>query len=236
MTSKYAWLFVSTCLAAACGGKAIGSNPGPNPGPPGEASAPNVCVTPVANGGTVLIECLDDGGPVPVPPASDASSGIPDPTPTDPDASVDGGPPAAVCGVTPGASVVFATAQSACDAFGGLWRVCSGAENLQSLPADVIGMEFGPAGPETNPAGTTTGGALYLLIQGPSGPVRGTGNEYAIKYDVSDEGPLRYQLNIHPFCGGTSCGFGGQFSYSAAPKLLEFQVDFGTGEVGLAPF
>ncbi len=66
---------------------------------------------------------------------------------------------------------------------------CSGAENLQSLPADVIGMEFGPAGPETNPAGTTTGGALYLLIQGPSGPVRGTGNEFAIKYDVSDEGP-----------------------------------------------
>jgi hypothetical protein len=140
------------------------------------------------------------------------------------------------CSAAPGSAVSFASAQAACDAFKGSWQICSGVQNL-GAPADVIGVEFGPAGPETNPAGQTTGGMLYLLVQGASGPVRGVGGNYERTYDVSDEGPGAYQLNIHPACSSGSCGgLGGGFTYSAVPRQLAVQLDFGTFGLSFAAF
>ncbi len=79
-------------------------------------------------------------------------------------------------------------------AVAGRWEFCSGLENWQGLgaPADAIGAEFAPVLPsdqscEDAGAGDCTVGDMYLLVQGPSGPVRGSGFAYQWTYNVSDE-------------------------------------------------
>jgi hypothetical protein len=68
------------------------------------------------------------------------------------------------------------------------------------------------------PYGTTMGGKLYILVNGPNGPVRGTGFTYQYTYDVGSNGPPPFQLDLHTETNG---GFGGHYAYSASPRELE---------------
>ena len=92
-----------------------------------------------------------------------------------------------------------------------------------NAPSDVIGVEFGPASTAPTDGGSTVGGDMYYLVAGPSGPQRGSGFAYQLKYDISPEGPAAFQLNMHP---APNSGFGGAFRYSPCPR--EFEVEWYT--------
>lgn len=102
----------------------------------------------------------------------------------------------------------------------GRWLFCRGWSG--SPPPGVIGVEFGPASAAPVAGGSTVGGAMYYLVAGPSGPVRGQGADYELTYDVSQETPVYCQLNMHPT---PNSGFGGSVRYSPCPT--EIQIDFG---------
>ena len=52
----------------------------------------------------------------------------------------------------------------------------------------MIGVEYGPASAEPTANGSTVGGNMYYLVAGPNGPVRGTGFDYQLTYDLSGTG------------------------------------------------
>jgi hypothetical protein len=105
-------------------------------------------------------------------------------------------------------------------AMAGTWQICSGDSLWRSVgaPADVIGVEYGPASTAATANGSTVGGNMYYLVAGPSGPVRGSGFAYQLTYDISPEGPSSFQLNMH---AAPNSGFSGGVRYSPCPTELQ---------------
>jgi hypothetical protein len=134
----------------------------------------------------------------------------PDASPAAPDAC------AASCSVPAGTLQTFASPLAACDAFVGQWRICSGFGAV-GMPSDAVGVEFGPASGDAG----TAGGAMYVLVQGPSGPVRGSGFAYQYTYRVDPFG-AELQATLFTSTGG---GNGGAFAYSPCPRELELTFD-----------
>ena len=135
-----------------------------------------------------------------------------------------GGGGTATCGATcstPAGTVQpFTSVADIYTAMAGTWQICSGAPLWTSVgaPADVIGVEYGPASGALTANGSTVGGNMYYLVAGPSGPVRGSGFAYQLTYDISPEGPSSFQLNMHP---APNSGFAGSVRYSPCPTELQ---------------
>ncbi len=126
---------------------------------------------------------------------------------------------AATCTTAPGQALTPSRIEEAYAVLEGRWGLCAGPWGF-GAPSDVIGVEFGPASTAPTANGSTVGGDLYYLVAGPSGPQRGTGFDYQLKYDVSQSGSL-LQLNIHPT---PNSGFGGSIRYSACPRELQLNL------------
>lgn len=93
--------------------------------------------------------------------------------------------------------------------------------NSMGAPSDVIGIEFGP--PSTAPtASGETGGDAYYLVQGSSGPVRGSGFAYQLTYSVWQESAQSFQFNIFMFPSSNSLA--GSLRYSACPSEIELDL------------
>ena len=135
-------------------------------------------------------------------------------------------PGSAACAAPAGEVHVFGSAKEVYDALLGDWQICDGVAAWPAPPADMIGVQFGPASADLNPngGGSTIGGKMYYLVQGPSGPVPGEGFGYQLTYDLSPEGSS-FQLNMHPT---PQSGFGGPFLYSASPRQFSLTWDFGS--------
>jgi hypothetical protein len=152
--------------------------------------------------------CVADGAQCPAP--SDAGVGR---EAAAPDSGTATCPPAGTVQQTTSLGQAYAQVENT-------WLICSGKENFPGAPADVIGLEFQTVlAPESCVANSRTGctGNLYYLVQGSSGPVRGSGFAYQLTYDISPEG-AQYQLNMYP---DPNSGFGSSFLYSPCPKELE---------------
>jgi hypothetical protein len=131
---------------------------------------------------------------------------------------------AATCCTPAGAVQTISTPTEAYAALVGRWLLCPTPYSaFGEVPADAIGVEYGPA-VEGDAACALTGGVggncgggnMYYLVQGPSGPERGQGFAYELTYDVSTFGNS-VQLNMHP---APNSGFGGSFRYSPCPTEL----------------
>jgi hypothetical protein len=130
---------------------------------------------------------------------------------------------AATCATPAGNPQEFSTVEEVYAAMEGRWQTCPGAgNNFPTAPADMIGVEYGPASSAPTPIGGTVGGNMYYLVQGLSGPCRGAGFAYQLTYDVSPEGPGVFQLNMHPT---PNSGFAGFFRYSPCPRKFEIGVE-----------
>jgi hypothetical protein len=127
---------------------------------------------------------------------------------------------AATCSTPAGTVATLSRVEDVYAALEGRWGVCNRPWGF-GAPADVIGVEFGPASTAPTAGGSTVGGDFYYLVSGPSGPERGRGFDYQLKYDVSPEGPSSFQLNIHPT---PNSGFGGSVRSSPCPKELELNL------------
>jgi hypothetical protein len=136
------------------------------------------------------------------------------------------------CSAPAGTVQSFSTAEEVYQALVGPWQICPGASGTFPGPSDVIGVEYGPASYATTVNGSTVGGNMYYLVQGPSGPVRGSGFAYQLTYDVSPEGPGSFQLNMHP---APNSGFGGSFRYSPCPTQFWMQGS-PSGSAVIIPF
>jgi hypothetical protein len=146
------------------------------------------------------------------------------------DAGTDsGGSCVVACAVPAGPVQKFTSNRAASDAFVGTWRICSSFGTL--FPSDATGLEFGPVS-GADDAGTA-GGALYILVEAPSGPMRGAGFAYEYTYDVSGLPAESPQLSVHEASGG---GNGGQFAFSACPRELELTLDVAPGLIALVAF
>ncbi len=118
----------------------------------------------------------------------------------------------------------------------GRWAACAGVDNLHNFgsnPADTVGLEFGPA--TTDGGGCAAGGSpclggdLCLLVQGPTGLVRGEGPDYHIYYACSDG---FFWLFETPTNGSWSTAM----SASTNPRVLDIQstgYNSGTTLVGI---
>jgi hypothetical protein len=121
------------------------------------------------------------------------------------------------------------SAQAMYDAIAGRWLFCNVAAlraALSTVPADVVGVEFGPGVVADASCGVVGGpncggGNMYFLVQGPSGLARGAGFNYQWTYDVSTSSGSAPQFNIHP---GPNSGTVLFLRYSPCPR--EFQVMF----------
>lgn len=106
-------------------------------------------------------------------------------------------------------------------ALAGTWQFCTDTATWNAVgPSDAIGIEFGPASSVPMSNGPTVGGDAYYLVQGATGPVRGSGFNYQLTYDVSPVGQS-FQLNIHP---APNSGFGGSIRYSPCPTELQLKI------------
>ncbi len=108
----------------------------------------------------------------------------------------------------------------------GRWQFCTGIDNWRYIgaPADAIGVEFEavPVPDASCDYGSVTcpRGNMYFLVQGPSGPVRGSGFSYEWTYDAYPEGPTWPQLFTHPTPNsGVSES---SLLYSSCPTQLTF--------------
>jgi hypothetical protein len=126
---------------------------------------------------------------------------------------------AATCTTPPGTAVIPSRVEETYAVLEGRWGLCAGPWGF-GAPSDVIGVEFGPASTEPTPWGSTVGGDLYYLVSGPSGPERGSGFAYQLKYDVGPSGSS-VQLSIHPT---PNSGFGGTLRYSACPREIDLRL------------
>ncbi|HEX8792129.1 MAG TPA: hypothetical protein VF765_14345, partial [Polyangiaceae bacterium] len=118
----------------------------------------------------------------------------------------------------------------------GRWVACAGVENLHGFgknPADTVGLEFGPASTTGGGCGAINapclGGDLYLLVQGPTGLVRGSGPNYQIFYACSSAYLWLFQT---PDNGSWSTAM----SASTNPRVLDIQstgYNNGTTLVGI---
>jgi hypothetical protein len=107
----------------------------------------------------------------------------------------------------------------------GVWRICDGAYGIFFAPSDVIGVELAP-----HPSAGPLVGDLYLLTQGPSGPVRGAGFDYQLMYSIDDG-----VLYCHPTYNS---GFSVGMKYSPCPRQWHMDNGWsGDGHAGtLVPF
>jgi hypothetical protein len=133
------------------------------------------------------------------------------------------GPPA-TCSTAPGLVEPFSTIDRVYAWVGGKWLFCTGQATWQTAPSDTIGVEFTPGSSTPTAGGSTAGGNMYYLVQGPSGPVRGAGFNYQLTYDVSPEG-TGYQFNVHP---APNSGFWLRLKYSNCPRELSVMVFYST--------
>jgi hypothetical protein len=145
------------------------------------------------------------------------------------DAGADAGSCLVGCGASAGPVQKFTSNRAASTAFVGTWRLCSTFGDL--FPSDATGLEFGPVSAPDD-AGTA-GGPLYVLVVGPTGPVRGAGFAYEYTYDVSGLPQESPQLSVHEASGG---GNGGQFAFSACPRELQFSLDVAPDLITLVAF
>ncbi len=146
----------------------------------------------------------------------------------------DGGPGgtclAESCSTPAGTVQPFSSLQQIYDAMEGKWRICS---TFPNAPSDAFGNAYGPASTAPSADGSTVGGLMYFLVQGASGPVRGAGFDYQLTYDVSQEGPGGFQLNMHQM---PNSGFGGGVEYSPCPQELELTFDENPGSSVLVAY
>jgi hypothetical protein len=140
------------------------------------------------------------------------------------------GPPA-TCSTPPGLVEPFSTIDGVYAWVAGKWLFCTGRATWQTAPSDAIGVEFTPGSSAPTANGSTAGGNMYYLVQGPSGPVRGAGFNYQLTYDVSPEG-TSYQFNVHP---APNSGFWLRLKYSACPRELDVIVFYATTDSVLIP-
>ncbi|HEX4447143.1 MAG TPA: hypothetical protein VH044_10420 [Polyangiaceae bacterium] len=115
--------------------------------------------------------------------------------------NVDAGACWAACCTPAGTVQPLSSAEAIYRAIEGRWLFCSPATWVESfaVPTDAVGIEFGPGVVADGGCGVTGGtncggGDVYLLVNGPSGPVRGLGFAYQWTYDIG--GYL--QFNLHP--------------------------------------
>lgn len=133
---------------------------------------------------------------------------------------------------TPAGTIEQVTSQQ--QAYGmieGRWLICadSGDAGLSAFimagaPSDTVGLEFGPATIVDASCGATGtvgcgGGNLYYLVNGPNGPVRGTGFAYQGTYNI-DTGEDAFQLNLHD---APNEGYPTHIIYSPCPTELELE-------------
>jgi len=111
----------------------------------------------------------------------------------------------------------------------GTWQICSDMADWTAFgaPSDAIGIEFGPGSTALTGNGWTVGGAAYYLVQGPSGPVRGTGFDHQLTYNVADETAVSggFQFNLYKSAGTFTAG---SLRYSPCPTELELSIWFGS--------
>jgi hypothetical protein len=126
----------------------------------------------------------------------------------------------ASCSTPAGTVQAFTSVAEMYAALAGTWQICAGAALWTSVgaPADVIGVEYGPASTGASANGSTVGGNMYYLVAGRSGPVRGSGFAYQLTYDISPEGPSSFQLNMH---AAPNSLFPGGVRYSPCPTELQ---------------
>jgi hypothetical protein len=136
--------------------------------------------------------------------------------------------PLATCSTPPGSVEPFSTIERVYAWVRGKWLFCTGRETWQTAPSDAIGVEFTPGSSAPTAGGSTAGGNMYYLVQGPSGPTRGAGFNYQLTYDVSPEG----QFNVHP---APNSGFWLRLKYSACPRELDTIVFYATTDSVLIP-
>jgi hypothetical protein len=129
----------------------------------------------------------------------------------------------ATCSTPPGTLLTFASDNALEQGLIGVWRICDGAYAMfAGAPSDTIGVELTP--PVRSDAGTVRS-FMYLLTQGPAGPVRGAGFDYQLTYEISD-GVL--------YCHATSGGYGMSIQYSPCPR--EWQLEGPAGKGIIVPF
>jgi hypothetical protein len=96
----------------------------------------------------------------------------------------------------------------------GSWRICYGGHEIfTDAPSDTIGVEFAPL---TSGATADIEGDMYLLRQGPLGPVRGPGSDYQQTYIIG--GGVVY-------CHSKLAGYAIGLKYSPCPREWWFEND-----------
>jgi hypothetical protein len=195
MTRLTSLLFTASLLVGCVGNRSIGQDQ-PCPCAPGWScdATKNVCVADGTGGGGGSVGGAGGSG-------GTASCG-------------------ATCSTPAGTVQAFTSIADIYAAMAGTWQICAGAALWTSVgaPADVIGIEYGPASTAPTANGSTVGGNMYYLVAGPSGPVRGSGFAYQLTYDISPEGQSSFQLNMH---AAPSSGFAGSVRYSPCPTELQ---------------
>ena len=144
----------------------------------------------------------------------------------------------ATCGTPAGVETKFTSTQQIYAAVEGKWQFCADAGVWGELgaPSDAIGIEFGPgsSAAASNGGGWTVGGDAYYLVQGPTGPVRGTGFAYQSTYSVADVTAVNgtFQFNLYSGPGRFTPG---HVRYSPCPKELVLGF-IGSGSPLVVPF
>jgi hypothetical protein len=221
-------------VSLACNGRVdVGALPGQEGGSSEDGSTGRA---PSEDAGGTLADAPADVQPVLPPPeeplaeaSADVDSGVCVAPPSSTDAAC-----FASCCIPAGTVQPFSTVDEVYGAMVGRWQICAGGLTaaFPDAPADVIGVEYGPVPPASDASAATPTGNMYYLVQGPSGPVRGEGFAYQLTYDVSQEGPSSFQLNMHPT---PNSGFGGSFRYSPCPTELSIS-GYPSGSATLVPF
>jgi hypothetical protein len=125
---------------------------------------------------------------------------------------------AATCGTPAGAGYLFRSTAEGATAMTGLWQFCGvNRDTFPDLPADAVGVEFGPPESPVN-GGRGGGGNLYYLVTSSAGPIRGAGIAYQLTYEVVPYDGA-YQLDVHPTPDVTASS---ALRYSPCPREFEF--------------
>jgi hypothetical protein len=129
---------------------------------------------------------------------------------------------AATCGSSAGEVADVATVHEFFDRIVGSWLICEGGHGaFGTIPSDAVGVEYAAPAPFEAAYGTILQGKMYFLVDGEQGPLRGSGFDYQLTYDVGlgpEDAERPSQLNMHPT---PNSGFGGSFRYSPCPEQWE---------------
>jgi hypothetical protein len=189
----------------------------------------------------------DDGGGT----RSDASTGgntpppwlqapIPDSGPLQPANACNPAPPGsdascyASCCTPAGTIEPYTSVDQLYSSLLGKWQFCTGIENWQWLgaPTDAIGVEFAPSSTPPPTDGGPVSGDMYFLVQGSSGPVRGTSADYQGSYGADRD--AWYSIGLYGPNGHN--GWSTTVLYSPCPTELDItSIGYNNGGV-LVPF